>query len=282
MNKKHTLLAFVFAFALPQLRSEDYRATHTPTKHFALGYKPDPGFPKGIRTFENSPFKSTAIKATVDLSAINNPDDDQGSVGRCTGFGLARAVAATYKAQTGSQIFLSPDFIYYNERVIEGNIYRDTGAAIGDGIQSLKTQGACLLSLWKTTPALNTKKPTPAAYSDALGRVVLRAFKVNNRTGKDVERAMSAGFMLVFGITLKSDFETLNARNYTYTARGAIIGGHCMTFVKYRTTPAGVVFTGQNQWGDSWGLHDQFEIAASLVHSGAVDDVYAIQLVKAK
>ena len=54
-----------------------------------------------------------------------------------------------------------------------------------------------------------------------------------NLNGDEVERALTAGFVIIYGITLHSSFEDLNPQNFIYTAQGGIIGGHCMEAYKY-------------------------------------------------
>lgn len=257
----------------------DTRATHTPKKHYALGYVPDSKFPKGVLTFENSPWSKTPVAQSVDLTALMIPDDDQGQVGRCTGFGLARAVSSSLKKQYGGQFSIfSPDFIYYNERVIMGTVSQDSGAMIGeDGITSLKAQGACYLKTWPLTSGLNTKKPCTSTFAEGKKHLVLQAYKVDNRNGQDLERAMSAGFVVVYGITLHEEFENLNSFNFTYHGTGSVIGGHCMVFFKY-DLKAGMILS-HNQWGDQWALHDIFKMPLSIAHSSAVDDCYVIYAV---
>lgn len=259
----------------------DDRATHTPNRHYALGYVPDAGFPKGVLAFEVSPFRNTPVQSSVDLSQLMIPDDDQGQVGRCTGFGLARCFAASYKKLTGSflpQVF-SPDFIYYNERVFMRTVNQDSGAMIGqDGIATLQSQGACFLKTWPLTATLNTKKPSKSAYTEALQHVVIHAYKIDNRHGQDLEAAMSAGFPVVFGIVLKQSFEYLDATHFVYKPSGPVIGGHCMVFFKYDLKKKTI--TGHNQWGAGWGRSDTFDMALSIAHSSAVDDCYAIDAVK--
>lgn len=253
------------------------RATHTPKHHYALGYVPDPGWVKGALAFEVSPFRATPVAPSADLTALMAPDDNQGQVGECTGHGLARGTAAAVMKATGSFTLFSPKFIYYNERVIMGTVTQDSGAMIGaDGITTLQQQGACLLTSWSMAQNYLQKPPT-CAYAEGLKHLVLHAYKVDNRNGQDFERALSAGFPVVIGITLHAEFEDLNASSYVYHGRGAIIGGHCMVAYKY-DLKSGLV-TIHNQWGDDWGLHDTYQMPLSIVHSSAVDDCWVIDAV---
>lgn len=255
------------------------RATHTPKKHFALGYKPDEKFPVGVvKAFTASPWAKVKALQSVDLRAQLPPDDDQGAVGRCTGFGLAHAMyAALYKANV-KDVFFSPNFIYYNERVNMGTVTQDSGARIGaDGIFTLKKSGSCLIKTWPTCKDF-TQRPSAAAYTEGKKHLVITAYNVDNRNGDELERAMSAGFVIVYGIILHSSFEYLSPSNYIYTGQGNIIGGHCMVAFKY-DKGTGRIRT-RNQWGaNNWGASDEFEMPLSLMHGSEVSDCYVIYAV---
>jgi hypothetical protein len=259
---------------------EDFHATHTPQRHFALGYRGDEKFPAGVvKAFSASPWSNTRALNAVDLREQLAPDDDQTKYGRCTGFGLAHGCyAALYKAGV-KNLFFSPNFIYWNERKNLGTITQDSGARIGaDGIFTLKTTGACLLNTWPNCQDIFTQPPS-AAFKEGLDHLVLQAYNVDNRNGDEIERAMSAGFVVVYGITLHAEFENLNATNFVYHGKGAVIGGHCMEMFKYDKATG--LFDSRNQWGkDKWGRADEFQMPASIVHSGAVNDCYVIYAMK--
>lgn len=273
-----SLLLIPFACTTTPTCAADGRATHTPKRHYALGYVPDAHFPKGVLRFEVSPWANTPVAQKVDLTSLMIPDDDQGQVGRCTGFGLARATASSLKKQFGGAfVIFSQDFIYYNERVLMGTVNQDSGAMIGqDGIATLKSQGACLLKTWPLSSSMNTKKPCQACYTEGAKHLTTQAYKVDNRNGQDLEKALSAGFVVVYGITLHEEFEDLNAQSYVYHGKGAVIGGHCMCFYKYNLLTKTI--SSHNQWGN-WGNNDTFDMPISIAHSPAVDDCYVIYTV---
>lgn len=255
------------------------RATHTPKKHFALGYKPDEKFPVGVvKAFSSTPWSNIKAKSMVDLSFKLPPDDDQTNVGRCTGFGLAHGMyAALYDAGI-KDAFFSPNFIYYNERVNMGTVTQDSGARIGaDGIYTLKKTGACFLKTWPTCKDF-TQKPSTASYAEGKKHLVITAYNVDNRNGDEVERALSAGFVIVYGIILHEQFEDMNPQNSFYQGKGQVIGGHCMVAFAFDKTK-GTIKT-RNQWGkDKWGDKDNFTMPLSIMHSSEVSDCYVIYAV---
>lgn len=252
-----------------------------------MGYVADKGWTKGLRAFEASRFALAPVAPQMNLLGLLPPDDDQTNVGRCTGFGLAHGMyGAIYKA-TGLKVFFSPNFIYYNERVNEGTVSEDSGAMIGsDGIFTLQKLGACQLSTWPTETDF-IAQPCAEAYTEALQHLVIHAYKVDNQNGQDLERALSSGFLVVYGIVLHQEFEELSPSNYVYHGTGSVIGGHCMVFYEYNlgTTVssdglAPGMIRSRNQWGaNNWGNADSYDMPLSIAHSSAVDDCYVIDVV---
>jgi len=260
--------------------AKEHRATHTPKRGFPLGYVPDEKFPKGVvKAFSASPWANVKALDAVDLSSLLPPDDDQTNRGRCTGFGLAHAMYAALKKDGVKDLFFSPNFIYWREREHMGTLEQDSGARIGaDGIFTLKNGGACFEKTWPLCKDI-WAKPSPAAFTEGAKHLVLEAYNVDNRHGDELERAMSAGFVVVYGIILHDSFEYLSPSNFIYTGKGNVIGGHCMVLFKYDKKTTGRARS-RNQWGAAkWGDRDEYEAPLSLFHSSAVSDCYVIKAV---
>jgi len=244
-----------------------------------FGWKPDRAWLKGAIPFENSRMRATPVREAVDLSALMIPDDDQGQWGRCTGYGLRRAFCAALMKSDKGVYPLSANYIYWREREMEGTLNEDAGAMIMDGILCLKRYGVCLARLLPDSASI-FRKPSATAHKNALSHQVLHAYKVDNRNGQDLERAMSAGYVVVFGIYLRESFMDLNSRNYTYVPAGRLVGGHCMVFYKYDLRRNSI--SGYNQWGARWGRNDTFEMSLNIAHSSAVDDCWVIEIVEGR
>ena len=98
-----------------------------------------------------------ALPTTVDL-APTFPVYNQGRIGSCTANALAGALQFDRVKSGQSPDFIpSRLFIYYNERVIEGDPSNDGGAQLRDGIKSLQQKGVCPENEW-------SYDDTPAAY----------------------------------------------------------------------------------------------------------------------
>lgn len=259
--------------------AKEVRATHTPKRHFALGFVGEKKFPAGIvKAFTSSPWANTKALPSVDLSEQLAPDDDQLTDSDCTGFGLAHGMYAALFKMGIKNVFFSPKFIYWNERANLGTLTQDSGARIGaDGIFTLKKFGACFVNTWPNCEDI-FKQPSAGAFAEGKKHLVIQAYNVDNRNGDELERALSAGFVVIYGITLHAEFEDLNPSNFIYHARGAVIGGHCMEAYKYNKA-TGRART-RNQWGaKKWGDKDEFETSLAIMHSSEVTDCYVLYTV---
>lgn len=256
-------------------------AKYTPEKHYRLGYVQDKKWLNGAKPFENVlKFKATPIKEEVDLTKFLPPNDNQGALGACTGFGLAHGVYSCLKKDFGKSPIFSPLFIYYNERWMEGTINEDAGAQIMDGIKTLQKFGAARECKWPYDISKFRMKPSDEAYADALNHLVVRAYRVDNRDKISIKRANSAGYCVVYGMLLGKDFEQLNKDNYVYRGRKSprdLIGGHCM--IQYGYTKDGL-FWSRNQWGPQFGKKDNFAMTEEVMYSRDVSDCWVIDFVK--
>merc|ERR1719401_2114671 len=134
----------------------------------SLGWKPDlPDFRD--RLLALPPAKTTKLPKQVDLRPAEHfAIYDQGHLGSCT----ANAIGAAFHfAQVSEHVKdFTPCrlFIYYNERAMEGNVGRDAGAQIRDGIKSLAKIGCCGECLWPYDIAKFTQKPPEECYKAAV------------------------------------------------------------------------------------------------------------------
>ena len=92
---------------------------------------------------------------------------NQGELRSCT----ANAIAGAYKIMTllknKSELSISRLFVYYNERIIIGKVYEDSGAFIKDGMLSMQTQGACLEEYWPYNERQFSTIPPQICYNEA-------------------------------------------------------------------------------------------------------------------
>jgi C1A family cysteine protease len=164
-------------------------------KHY--GWMPD--LPDVRDFMYAAPMETLAVlPAHVDLRPKCPPVYDQGQLGSCTGNAIAGAIQFERMKQNLTPDFVpSRLFIYYNERVIEGDVGQDNGAQIRDGIKSVAKQGVPPESDWPYDITKFAQKPPPAAYHDALAdKAVSYARVIQNLS--QLRGCLAAGFPFVY------------------------------------------------------------------------------------
>ena len=217
------------------------------------------------------------LPSSVDLRPNMPPIWDQGQLGSCTSFGIARAYNyAEIKAGLGST---EPShlFIYYNERMEEGTVDTDAGAIIRDGIKSCNIYGVAAENMWPYDVSKFTVKPPEEAYDYALSNQIRFYASVDNTNINSVKLCMSHGWPIVFGFSVYPSFE-----NYT----GGVIeppkpgdqylGGHCVCTAGYDDSKQAILVA--NSWGPSFGDNGYFWLSYSYFTSGLVSDCWMMRL----
>jgi len=204
--------------------------------------------------------------AQVDLRAKESPVVDQGDIGSCTGNALASALEylellEINSAVGGPEIFhtgqfsrVSRLFIYYNERVLEGDTGIDAGAAISEGIKSIQTQGVCRECTWPYLDANALIQPSAEAFHEALVHRELRDYRIDLNLNA-MKQCLVFGYPFVFGITVYDSFLGEHAAQTGVIPMPAkdesVQGGHALLCVGY--DDATQVFIFKNSWSTSWG-----------------------------
>jgi len=234
--------------------------------------------------FRAAPRVLTALPAKVDLRPLcPKVVYDQGQLGSCTANAIAAALEFDQRRQKQADVFTpSRLFIYYNERAMEGSISEDAGAMIRDGIKSVAKQGAPHESLWPYRIEKFTKRPSAAAYGDALKHQAILYQRVTP-TRDQLKSCLASGYPFVFGFTVYESFESLAVErtgNIPLPKRGErVLGGHAVLGVGYDEA-TGLV-RGRNSYGDGWGDKGYFTIPfAYLTNGNLADDFWTIKSVE--
>lgn len=218
----------------------------------AFGWKPDVG---GVVDKAFGPrFRGVTIKESVDLRAKMPPVYDQGAIGSCVSQGVGVALDYAHVKSNPGMKFFTPSrlFIYYQGRVAIGTVNQDSGCQIRDAIAATQKLGAPLESLWPYREPKFKTKPPAAAYSDALNRQIIQAYKAE--TLDDVKTALSLDLPVVFGVPVYRALMDLSYFDYTVkmpAKNERSVGGHCMTVVGYRNSDQMLIV--RNSWGRNWG-----------------------------
>lgn len=185
---------------------------------------------------------------------------DQGKLGSCTAQAITLSMEYLIKKTAPKKYRpLSPLFVYYNERAINGSITKDDGAIIADGIVAVCQYGACGEDKWsyKDDKIKFKKRPYSDAFIDAQNYMVLDDISHSNipQDLQSLKQTLAQGFPIIFGINVYSSFESphvnrtgkvpmpMNGENR--------LGGHAMTLVGYNDIKK--IFYFANSWGTEWG-----------------------------
>jgi C1A family cysteine protease len=241
-----------------------------------LGWKPD--LPDPRDKVLAAPKTTSAVPKKVDLRTTGFMPEvwDQGQIGSCTGHGVGALVAYLQAAQHGKKFMPSRLFIYYNERVIEGDVASDNGAFIRDGIKAVAKAGVAEETLWPYDTAKFAEAPPKAAYDAALGFQALAYKRVPKSQFKAV---LAIGCPIVFGFTVFDSFETDEVGK---TGKVPMpkpgegnVGGHCVLMVGY--DDATETFLCRNSWGPGWGQQGYFTLPYAFIsHAGYASDFWTI------
>ncbi|HXF90856.1 MAG TPA: C1 family peptidase [Candidatus Nitrosotenuis sp.] len=185
---------------------------------------------------------------------------DQGNLGSCTAQAITLSMEYILK-RNSPELYrkLSPLFVYYNERALEGTIFTDAGAVIADGIKTVCKDGACSEALWSYRDKGNKfkQKPPLLAYKDAKLSVDLDHIGNSNvpQELQTLKGILAQGIPIVFGCHIFSSFESDEVEKTGKIPmpknRERKLGGHAMTLVGYNDRKK--VFYLANSWGEQWG-----------------------------
>jgi len=210
-----------------------------------------------------APFERTDVLPTsVDLRPNCPPVYDQGQLGSCT----ANAIAAAFQFDEMKEN-LSPDFmpsrlfIYYNERVIEGDVSADNGAQIRDGMKTLATQGVCSEDMWPYDPTQFATQPPANCYQVALQNEATSYQRIVQDIGQ-LKGCLASGYPFVFGFTVYESFQSQAVAQSGHAPMPGpdeqVLGGHAVLAVGYDDSQQWFII--RNSWGTTWGMQGYFTL----------------------
>jgi C1A family cysteine protease len=211
----------------------------------------------------------------VDLRKGCSAIQDQLSLGSCTAQAIV-SVLEFLDNKDGKYIDLSRLFLYYNERLAEGNVDSDSGAMIRTGIKSVNKIGVCDEKLWVYDIVKFKEPPATRCFSDA---VLHRSVEYRRlSTIHEIKSVLAAGFPVVFGMSVYESFE------YSKTAKSGIVpmptkdesmlGGHCVYTAGYDNDKKDLIC--MNSWGKDWGDAGSFYLPYEYLLNGLADDFWMI------
>lgn len=191
-----------------------------------------------------------SLPASIDLRSKDTPIFDQGQEGSCTanaGLGAFEYLLKNIKAQ----IFLGArNFLYYAERLAEGDPTQDGGASMHTCASVLNRTGCCPEIMWPYDQQDLFVDPPASVFAEAFQH---RTIGFKELIGiKQAKACLASGSPFIFGIVVYSSFETAPGGQIPLPQSGeAIEGGHALCCVGY--DDASQHFIVRNSWGTGWG-----------------------------
>ncbi len=223
-----------------------------------LGWVPD--IPDARDYAYEAPLKlRDKIPSKVDLRKTCPPVYNQGSLGSCTANALLAAVEYGKKIKRQKTFRLSRLFLYYNERVMMGTVYSDSGAYLRDGIKSLHNQGVCPEKEWTYSANSRpngkfTKKPPKRCYVSALDNQIISYWRISPNM-HDIRSCLADGYPFVFGFAVYTSFSSEEVRTTGIMPMPQpgerLLGGHAVMAVGYDDEKQVLIV--RNSWGKTWG-----------------------------
>lgn len=193
------------------------------------------------------------LRESVDLREWDTIVESQYELGSCGSNALTNAYELCLN-RIYPEYFthLSRLFIYYNTRAVYGEIEKDNGIFLRDGLKSLAKFGVCSEELWPYDIDKFDDLPTDECYRDAKKRVIKKYQKLISIYY--ITEVLNHDKPVVFGMEIYDSFMDLNERTstvYLPSRKEKSLGGHAMCMVGYDLKKR--LFLAKNSFGTSWG-----------------------------
>lgn len=228
----------------------------------------------GINDWRDFSYASSnnPLREVVDLRPWSSPVENQAHLGSCTGQAVVGAYELMVKKQYPEQFEdLSRLFVYYNARLIEGNVDEDEGAYIRDAVKAVNKYGICAESFWPYDIELFAMTPPISSYTDARNRTIKKYYRVEGL--KNILDALSNDYPVVAGMQVYSSFDDIEAiENFILpmpTVKDDIIGGHAVVIVGYDLLKKLVLC--RNSFGPDWCRGGHFWVPFEYVRNNFSD-----------
>jgi len=220
--------------------------------------------PESERDFKILASAGRTLPERVNLQRWCSPVENQRQLNSCTANAAVGALEILERKQGIPQADLSRLFVYYNTRVLDGNVDSDMGAYISNAMKAIKANGACLESMWRYDVGKVFSKPNDGCYRDGMHRQAMEYARVSQGLG--VRTALADGLPVVFGMMLRESFHRAAAGKglVPMPADGELaIGGHAMLIVGYDSKAR--IYLVRNSWGEQWGDRGYCRIPFAMV-----------------
>ncbi len=242
------------------------------------GWRPSRPSPEPWYLHHNLLCSGEPLPKSVDLRPTDSPIYDQGELGSCTATAICGAVRFGAKKINLPMKDPSRRFLYYNERVIEGDTGSDAGAMILDGLTTAHELGICPEDDWGYDPTQVLSKPSDLAYRDAPA-IRVESFTSINPQLQQLMQCLANGFPFVFGFTLFESFESDKVAQTGIMPMPDVdtesrVGGHAVMCLGY--DQGDKTFLVRNSWGTKWGMDGYFKMPFAYMNPTLATDFWTL------
>jgi C1A family cysteine protease len=188
------------------------------------------------------------------------------------------------RKQGFSDIRPSRLFIYYNERLEQGDVDHDTGSDIRTSMRVVAKYGAPSEDQWEYNVGNWREKPPEHTYQQGVDDMVHIYFAIDQNLN-DLKMCLVHGFPFNFGFSVYSSFEG------DEVAKTGIVqlptrwesqeGGHAVCCVGYDDQINSFIV--QNSWGADWGDHGFFYLPYGyMINPGLAADFWTIRSLESR
>lgn len=231
-----------------------------------------------------------ALPTKVDLRGQCPPVYNQGPIGSCSGFAIAKGLGEFILKKQNRHTELSALYLYYQERKLEGTVNEDSGAHIGDGMKVLDNLGCAPetahpylpTAKWNDKDAIQQYVVAKPGNDDVAAGKSFRVQGVQSINSLHAIRAsLAKGMPVVFGIAVFESFETEAVAKTGLVPmpdqdKEKMVGGHAVMCVGYDNAKKVLIM--RNSWGKEWGDSGYFYLPYGFIQQGLAGDAWTAKI----
>lgn len=199
-------------------------------------------------------FNRASVGELDAFTGLSLPVYDQMTIGSCTanaGVLYRRWLAQKFPQYSSKDQDLSRLFLYYQERLIDGDVSQDDGSTTRSCCQVICKTGICPEADWPYDVATFANPPQASDANDAAPYKAGAYHRV-----PDASTAISclvSGYPVLLGVTLYESFEGIESDGVMPMPGSGeqIVGGHEIVIRGYSSSRQ--AFLVQNSWSADWG-----------------------------
>lgn len=227
-----------------------------------------------------------ALPAKVDMRSQCPPIYNQGTMGSCTGFAIAKGLGEFVLKKQNRHTELSALYLYYMERKAAKQINEDSGASIASGMRILDNLGCAPEKehpypserVWNDKDKMQqylVMKPDSSDVTAGKSFRVKGLKPINSLRG--IRNSLAKGMPVVFGIAIFDNF--YSAKNGVIpmpTAKSKFEGGHAVMAVGYDNDKQVLIM--RNSWGKEWGDKGYFYLPYDFIRHELAADAWTAKI----